>query len=493
MRKKKVFIHSDYSLAKTGFGRTMKALILHLYKTGKYEIVHYCCGMNESNPALSKTPWKSRGCLPDSQQEIDNINRDPVLARDAGYGGYFIDKAIREEKPDVYIGSQDIWAFPNYHKKYWWNKIPCAIWTTLDSLPILPAAIEAAKDIKNYWIWSSFATKELNKIGHPHVKTVHGPIDDSFFYKLPEAKRKELRARFNIPEDCFLSLFVFRNQLRKQVPQLLEGFSLFKKSNPDCKDSKLLLHTSYSEGWNINRIASEYKIPLSDILTTYICKSCNNYEIKSFCGEEQKCPCCGAEKSCSTTNVAKGVTEVQLNEIYNLADMYFQPISSGGQEIPVLEAKFCELITAVTNYSCGEELCEEGSGSLILDWSEYREFQTEFRKSSTNPSSIAKQMAKVFKMPKQKRQELGKQAREWALKNYSINVIGKAFEEFLDNIPVTSYNFTEVKEDKDPNAIIPEIEDDGEWVKCLYKKILKMDVDENDQGYIHWTTVLKNS
>ena len=55
-----------------------------------------------------------------------------------------IDKIIEEEKPDVYIGIEDIWAFNEYTKKAWWNKINCMIWTTLDSLPILPEAEKMA-------------------------------------------------------------------------------------------------------------------------------------------------------------------------------------------------------------------------------------------------------------------------------------------------------------------------------------------------------------
>ena len=486
MRKKKILFHSDFALVKTGFSRAMKALLLSLYKTNKYEIVHYCCGLNKSNPALQKTPWKSIGCLPDNQQEIDQINRDPTLARDASYGGYMIDQVMQEEKPDVYIGSQDIWAFPDYHKKWWWNKIPCVIWTTLDSMPLLPTAVEAAPLIKNYWVWSNFAEKEMHRLGHKHVRTVHGPLDDSHFYRLPEGKRKDLRTKLNIDQNAFIIGFVFRNQLRKSVYSLIEGLSLFKKNNPECKNAKLLLFTSYSEGWDINKLAAEYGVPNSDILVAYVCKSCNSYEIKNFSGEDKDCPCCKSQKSCSTPNVGKGITEQQLNEVYNLFDVYSHQITSGGQELPILEAKLAELVTCVTNYSCGEELCEEGSGSLALDWIPYREFGTQFIKSQTLPSSICKQLTKVYKMDKQKKRDLEKVSREWAIKNYSIGRISKTFEDFLDAQEITNYDFKRVESIKNPQALIPEIEDDKEWLKYMYKNILNMDVADNDSGLVSW-------
>ena len=72
-----------------------------------------------------------------------------------GYGAAMIDEVIKNEKPDVYIGAEDIWAFNTYWDKIWWNNISCAVWTTLDSLPLLPAAVEAAPKIKNYFTWAS--------------------------------------------------------------------------------------------------------------------------------------------------------------------------------------------------------------------------------------------------------------------------------------------------------------------------------------------------
>ena len=152
-RKKKILYQSDYSLAKTGFGRNAKAILSYLYKTGKYDIVHYCCGMNWSNPQLQRTPWKSFGCLPDGQQEIQDLNRDPAIARAANYGAHYLDKIIKQEKPDIYIAVQDIWGVDFSVGKPWFDKINSVIWTTLDSLPILPSAVEKAPTVKNYWIW----------------------------------------------------------------------------------------------------------------------------------------------------------------------------------------------------------------------------------------------------------------------------------------------------------------------------------------------------
>ena len=489
-KKLKVLLQTDNSLAKTGFGRSAKAVLSYLYKTNKYELVHYCVGVNRNNPQLLRTPWKSVGCLPNSQQEVDQLNRDPNVARLAGYGAHYLDETIKEEKPDVYIAAQDIWGVDFAVEKIWFNEITSAIWTTLDSLPILPTAISKAKKIENYWIWSSFATKALNDLGHDHVKTLHGAIDDKCFYRLDDEKRAGLRKRCTLPDNAYVVGFVFRNQLRKSVPNLLEGFNLFMRRNPKS-NAFLLLHTSWTEGWNIHKLAGEYGVPLDRILTTYVCKTCFDYAIRPFTGEEQPCPHCTDNKGMSTTGVAFGVSEEQLNEVYNLMDVYCHPFTSGGQEIPVQEAKFTELVTLVTNYSCGEEMCEKGSGSLPLTWSEYREQGTEFRKASTDPKSIASKLEEVFNMNPKKKQKLGKQARQWALDGFSVESVGKKLEEFLDSCSPTTYDFSLKEEERDPNFVIPNIENDSDWLLCMYHKVLKMKrVDQSDDGHKYWMNEL---
>ena len=328
-------------------------------------------------------------------------------------------------------------------------------------------------------------------MGHKHVKTVRGCIESSHFYRLPDEKRLQLRKVNNIEEDAFIVGFVFRNQLRKSVPNLLEGYSRWKKENNPKRKTYLLFHTHWKEGWGIHKLAKEYDVPHDEILTTYVCKKCGQYQIKQYMGEDQNCPHCGNEKSQVTTGVGFGVREEQLNEIYNLMDVYCHPFTSGGQEIPIQEAKLTELITLVTSYSCGEDSCGEGSESIPLDWSEYREPQTEFIKASTCPISIAASIDTVYTMETTEKREKEKKGRQWALDNFSVEVIGKFFENFIDNAPEINYDFeaadsAEGRKKNNPDAIIPHIENDSDWILTLYKEILATDNHVNDDGYKNW-------
>lgn len=484
MRKKKIVFHSNHSKAFTGFGKNTKNVLKYLYKTGKYEIVEFANGLQWSNPKLNNSPWKSIGSLPDDQALIQELNKDPQLARSAGYGNNMVDQIISQEKPDLYIGSEDIWAFNGYMQKDWWNKTNCMIWTTLDSLPILPLAVNEAKNIKNYFVWSSFAEKALHKLGHDHVKTLHGSIDCSTFFRLSNEDRLLLRNKHGIAPNEYIIGFVFRNQLRKSVPNILDGFKEFLKQEPDSK-AKLLLHTHWSEGWDIPRLLEEKKINPELILTTYFCSTCKSYEVRRFTGQQQNCRSCGS-KTLNTTNTTSGVNESQLNEIYNLMDVYCHPFTSGGQEIPIQEAKLTELITLVTNYSCGEDSCSEESGGIPLEWSEYREPGTQFIKATTSAFSIAKNLKKVYRMKPERREAQGKKSREYVIREYSAESIGKQLEDIIDNMPEVEWDFDISFKPRNVNYTPAKIENDKDFIIDIYKNILNRDVDEHDDGHKHW-------
>ena len=486
MRKKRVLIHSNFCKMFTGFGKHKKNLLSYLYNTGKYDIIELSNGYTWESEQLKFVPWESYGTLPSDPEIHKEIAIDERRKNAAGYGAEMIDHAVKELKPDIYLGIEDVWAFNGFIEREWWNKIHCIVHTTLDSLPILPDAVNAADKIKNYFVWASFAEKAMHKLGHTHVKTVHGTLDASSFYRLTDEDRLKLRNRFKLSDEYIIG-FVFRNQLRKSVPNLLDGFKLFQEGNKQSK-AKLLLHTSWNEGWDIVKLLNEKEIDPKNILTTYVCKNCNAYNVKSFSSHVVNCDFCRTQNSCETTNVKTGVNEQQLNEIYNLMDVYCHPFTSGGQEIPIQEAKLTELITLVTNYSCGEDCSTEASGGFPLEWAEYREPGTQFIKASTLPTSIFSQLQHVYNLPLETKKLLGKSARQFVIDNYSIEVVGKFFENLFDSFPHVDYVFENKKlkcdpfYDPDPNL------QDKEWVESLYCNILTK---QDPAGVVHWMQRLK--
>jgi len=429
--KIKVLVQSNYSRMVTGFGKNMKNILLALYRDPDIEVIEAANGVPYGRDI--NTPWESYGTYPSDPKILKAIEEEPVKKRAAQYGFYTIDKIVEKVNPDVFLGIEDIWAFREYEKKPWWNKTKKIIWTTLDSLPILQQAIETEPKCDQMLVWASFAEEAMKELGHETVETVHGAVDYSHFK--PLENRDDLRNLHSL-SDNFVIGFVFKNQLRKSVPNILEGFKKFKSKNPEVK-AKLLLHTDWGEkqhGWDIPRYLKEKDLEDGSVLSTYVCHKCDDYFIQPYSGEDKNCSSCGSEKSVKTKNSGKGVGEKELNEIYNMMDVYCHPFTSGGQELPIQEAKAAGLITLVTDYSCGTDSAYEHQGGLPLAWNEYREPSTQFIKATTCPESICERLQQVYEMDEESKHKLIETGKKYVQENFSVENTVEKLKNFIKSV-----------------------------------------------------------
>ena len=116
MSKKKILIHSNHCKALTGFGKNIKNVLIHLQKTGKYDLVEFANGIRWGDPSLSNLPWDCEGSLPADTATLKKLQKDPQLARSAGYGAEMIDKIIEREKPDIHRRRGHLGIFRIYKK-----------------------------------------------------------------------------------------------------------------------------------------------------------------------------------------------------------------------------------------------------------------------------------------------------------------------------------------------------------------------------------------
>lgn len=436
----------------TGFGKNMKNILLALHKDPDIEVIEAANGVPYGRDIC--TPWESYGTYPSDQKTLTEIEKEPARKRAAQYGFYTIDKIVEKVKPDIFLGIEDVWAFKEYEKKSWWNETKKIIWTTLDSLPILDQAIEMEPKCDQMLVWASFAEKAMKELGHKTVETVHGAVDYSHFKPLDN--REELRKLHGLQKD-FVIGFVFKNQLRKSVPNLLEGFKKFKANNPKVS-AKLLLHTDWGEksmGWDIPRYLKEKDLEDGSVLATYVCHKCDDYFVQPYFGEDKDCSSCGSKKSVKTKNSGKGVGEKELNELYNMMDVYCHPFTSGGQELPIQEAKAAGLITLVTDYSCGTDSAYEHQGGIPLDWNEYREPSTQFIKATTCPDSICERLQQVYEMDEESKSKLIKTGKKYVQENFSVQNTVEKLKHFIKSVELR----TEKNNKEESKAEKPKLED----------------------------------
>jgi hypothetical protein len=161
-----------------------------------------------------------------------------------------------------------------------------------------------------------------------------------------------------------------------------------------------------------------------------------------------------------------------------------------GKKFPIQEAKYAGLITLVSNYSCGEEMCSDpDSGTISIDWTPTFEPKSNFTKAATNPRSIVEKLMEVYSMSDEFKSSLIEKSRKWVHENYSTeNVMKKILSEF-DKMPLIKKRITtKDREKQNSSAFVPDVEDNQKWLMSLYENILGQIVSPNDDGMLHWMT-----
>jgi glycosyltransferase involved in cell wall biosynthesis len=495
MARRKIVLTTNPPWISTGLSENGKFLAQYLQKTGKYDLVYYCSQVSAGDPNHARMPWKSFGAVPTDPQIIAQLNQDPFRARQVSYGAYYIDKIVKEEKPDILWCSDDVWSYQgDFIGAPWWRQINSILHVTVDSVPVLDLAYEQARSTPNYYTWASFAAKEMKKRGseYGHVKQIYGATNVQNFSPLSENERTDLRRRFGIDQSATIFGYTFRNQLRKEALNILLAFQKFKQVNPRA-NVKLHLHTSWSEtaaGWDFPRLIKYLGIDNNDILCTYICKACGGWHVRPYGGEDLDCPLCGAKKSNITVSIAHSVPAEEMKLVYGIRDATISPLTSGGLEFENVNTLLCGLPLATTNYSSGEDFCIQPF-IYPIKWHPRFEASTSFMKATNDVDSITGFMEKIWKADKKERTRLGEQGRDWSAKTFSIDAIGPQWEKVFDALPPKDWSsITLAPKLKNPDYPMPQIDNPGEWIKALYKNILLCEPDPD--GFKNWMHQLEH-
>ena len=501
MSKKKIVLQTNAPFLKTGLGQNGRCLMKHLLKTGKYDLVYYCTNqVFAHDPNLGRLPCKAYGAIPNDQNVIARMNQDQGFGREVSYGAYFIDQIIKDEKPDIWWGSDDVWGFNGYSDKPWFKEISSIYHITVDSVPVLSQAYQQAKASPHFFTWAKFAQKEMQRVDPSlkHIRTIYGMADVSHFAPISQKERDDLRARFGLDKDAVIFNITNRNQLRKSFPTIIEAFAQFKKEYPHRK-AKLHFHTSYAEkhqGWDIPMWTKYYDLKEEDILCTYVCKLCGNWHVAPYKGEDVDCPYCGGKVIVNgqqmgpmiTASTNHGVPDEEMKYMYGVSNASISCFTSGGLEFHNVSSLLCGLPTGISTYSCGEDFMDLPFVTPI-GWQAYHEQGTNFRKASINTQDIKAFIAKVCKMTDSEKQAIGEAGRDWAAKTFSIDSIGKQWEDVFDALPHRDWSSITLEyKPKNVNFPFPTNSDNESWVKSLYNNILLVEPDP--EGFKYWLNAL---
>jgi len=352
VNKLRIMPVSDSPWAPTGFGTNTKNVAAILHSAG-HRIGYGGC-QNDRHGAWF-TPWP----LGQTEKEVWFENLPLMFPGQERFGEKSFPHWVREFKPDLVLGHLDFQMFKhmtdmkqpsqftmpfrdekgnilnrkqrmdmmNQAFKQLSHGVPwkLAVLIPYDGEPSVPQWQLQLNNIEYPLAMSRYGQIGLKKdFDVDSVYMPHG-VDTGLFKPLMEPKYgKEKKP------DAFIVGCVARNQHRKNIPRLVKGFAQFVKQNKLSPDqAKLLLHMDWNDamGWKFPDFAAQYGI--------------EDYLMKPLMG---------------TLDANQALDEKGMANLYNCMDVFVLPTGGEGFGIPTLEAMSCGVPICVTNYTTGYEL-----------------------------------------------------------------------------------------------------------------------------------------
>ena len=352
---------SDSAWAPTGFGTNTKNVAALLTKDGHH--IGYGGCQNRSHIPYD-IPWPLN-----QKEKVQTVENLPIqYGGQERYGEKSFPSWIKNFNPDIVLTHLDFQMFEHVaqHKQPKQATIPLygddnkilsrqdrgemlndmfkritkgASWKwaaviPLDGTPPI-ANWQNAIDQMDYKIcMSRYGQKVIEKYFTGCEDSIYMPhgVDCNFFKpKLnPMYGNKPLK---EVVGDAFVVGCVARNQHRKNIPQLIKGFTEFVQRNElKPSDVRLCLHMDWAD-------AMGWKIP----------EFCRNYGIEEYLMP----PLMGMLDN------GEALTEEGMVDLYNCMDMFVLPTAGEGFGIPTIEAMACGTPVAVTNYTTAWEIIKE--------------------------------------------------------------------------------------------------------------------------------------
>jgi glycosyltransferase involved in cell wall biosynthesis len=341
MAKPKILMMTDNPLIHTGMAVVMREISLRLHATGRYDVVIGAWGYN-GYPHQFPMPII------------------PLSAADFGRGGHphagimGLDGVVEMVKPDILWALGDAWMINYINEMRNRKSFKFVQYTPIDG------HIQGGGVPANWGPWlsgadqlvmySQYGADQLKKSA-PNINTeliYHGVKSDVYKPVGAEVKAQlkrqivywrvrgnELVQEQGLPDDVFIVGTVARNQPRKNFDKILKSFALFSKNKPNAR---LWLHSALQDA----------AYSLADLAKVF--------------GIE--------DKVCFTPryNLVNGLTENDMNMLFNLFDIHLLPTQGEGFGLPILETMSSGVPQVVTNYSAHVEWCKPASELIPVSY-----------------------------------------------------------------------------------------------------------------------------
>lgn len=373
---------SDSPTIPTGYGRVSKELTMSFHNAG-HKVT--CIG------------WGYTGEPHDFPFEII-----PCNTYTENFGEDKLASLIREQSPDILFTLGDPWMteyVPQLDERdsiYWVSYFP------IDGHPVPPNWHRWIKDCDLPVVFSKYSFHLVKDIlGKNPIFIPHG-VNTDVFRPLPVGASDDIKRQVIGDDSKFVVGCVARNQPRKNIPALVKAFAQFAKNKNDVS---LYLHMQMRDvGWHIDELIERF----------------------------------GINGKAYTTNgftALSGITDSDLNSLYNMFDVMALPTMAEGFGLPILESQSAGTPVLVTDFSA----CTE----LVVDKSELIRVKDTLIMGRNIEQAVADVDDLAFKLnvfykdwknkESRKAKELGSKGREKALQ-MDWKIINSEFVKLIEKI-----------------------------------------------------------
>ena len=395
MKKIKILTISDQPLSPSGVGMQTRYMIEGLLKTGKYQVISFGGAIKHQ----SYDPIK-----------LEEYGDDWVIFPVDEYGTQdMVRSVLRTEKPDM------IWFMTDPRFFGWlWEicgevrpLVPLVYYHVWDNYPY-PLYNKKYYDSNDVIVTISKVTDDIVRTVSPDVECIYHThaVDTNIFRKLEDSQIKTLRKNQGM-NDKFVFFYNNRNARRKMTGSIMFWFKEFLDEIGHDK-ATLLMHTDPYDPYGQDLYMLLETLGLQDGQVNF---STQKYPLED------------------------------LAALYNIADCTVNISDAEGFGLATLESLACE--TPIIINKTG------GLQQQISDDGEY-EFGVGIEPASKAiigsqevpyiyEDRIAKEdfiaaLHKVYNMSKEEREEVGKKAREFVLKEHNFDKYCSGWDEILSGI-----------------------------------------------------------
>lgn len=378
----------------SGFAKEFRDLIPELLKRGHdiRQVALNYSGMKPMKTLIPMYPTQIKGV------------RDYFAAE-------VLDLAIDDFQPDIVFSLQDYYVTEHIasvlskprKKSFKWIH-----WGVLDGAPLDPALSRSSAWAHLLLFHSHFEKEAVQKSMRNNInkditfgddQVIYPPINTDIF---KPADKESLKKKLGL-EGRFVVLYIARNQMRKNIPVLLEAA---KRVAPVITNIMVLIHsvTTYRpdgefDGYYLKEIVDE--LGIDNIVA----------DVKEHSG--------------------KPINELNIAELYNAADCYCLPTMGEGFGLMFQEAMACKLPSIGTNYSAVSEVLADGRGILVNPKAWYWT-AGKYRQALLNVDDLANAIHRMWRNP-DLRQNIIDKGYEWIQEYVPSKVVDK-FEEHFDRV-----------------------------------------------------------